>query len=60
LQKGGARLQEAFVRRGLKTRNRLFRRRLVARLLSFQKLLQLVAVKALDNLAVNHGDGVVM
>ncbi len=40
----------------LKARNQLFKRRLVARLLSFQKLLQLVAVKAHNNLSVNHGD----
>jgi hypothetical protein len=40
----------------LKTRNRLFRRRLISRLLSFQKLLQFVALKAHHNLSVNHGD----
>src|SRR5260370_8565332 len=52
----GSSVSERAAQLRLKARNQLFKRRLLARLRSFQKLLQLVAVKAHDNLSVNHGD----
>src|SRR5260370_6017937 len=52
----GFSVSERAARLRLKARNQLFKPRLVPRLLSFQKLLQLVAVKAHNNLSVNHGD----